>query len=107
MNEIAVLKIMTHKTNFLEVSNEITLYIIKNSKGKKKAAGMDKISMSIIKQNRENLAPISSYLISITIRSSKFPSNQKIAKVKPLHKKGAKSDPRNYRPISILSMQNL
>ena len=106
MNEIAVLKIMTHKTYFLEVSNETTLDIIKNSKGKK-AAGMDKISMSIIKQNRENLAPISSHLISITIRSSKFPSNHKIAIVKPLHKKGAKSDPRNYHPIPILSMQNL
>ena len=106
MNEIAVLKIMTHKTNFLEVSNEIALDIIKNSKGKK-ASSMDKISMSIIKQNLENLAPISSHLISITIRSSKFPSNQKIAKVKPLHEKGAKSDPRNYLPTSLLSMQNL
>ena len=38
MNEIAVLKIMTHKTNFLEVSNEMTLDIIKNSKGKKKSS---------------------------------------------------------------------
>ena len=88
--------------NFLEVSNEITLEIIKNSKGKK-AAGIDKISMSIIKENREILAPILTYLINLMIRSSKFPSNQKIARVKPLHKKGAKSDPNNYRPISILT----
>ena len=60
--------------NFLEVSNEITVDIIKNSKGTK-AAGMDKISISIIKENREILAPILMHLINIMIRSSKFPSN--------------------------------
>ena len=31
-----------------------------------------------------------------------FPSDCKIAKLKPLFKKGSNADPQNYRPISLL-----
>ena len=34
--------------------------------------------------------------------TGKFPSQLKSAKVSPIYKSGAKSDPANYRPISIL-----
>ena len=34
----------------------------------------------------------------------RFPSACKIAKVKPLFKKGLKADPSNYRPISLLPL---
>ena len=33
-----------------------------------------------------------------------FPNESKIAKVKPLYKKGARYDIQNYRPISVLSI---
>ena len=39
----------------------------------------------------------------MTIRTSTFPDSQKIARVRPLHKKGDKADLNNYRPISILT----
>ena len=41
-------------------------------------------------------------LINLSIKQSLFPDQCKIAKLKPLFKKGSKSDPKNYRPISLL-----
>ena len=34
----------------------------------------------------------------------RFPDGCKIAKVKPLFKKGSKTDPSNYRPMSLLPL---
>ena len=87
---------------FSEISSETILEIINKANGKK-AAGNDKISMCIIKENKNILAPILTHLINVMIRNCTFPSNQKVARVKPLHKKGSKADPNNYRPISILT----
>ena len=42
------------------------------------------------------------YIINKSIKEGKVPSSLKIAKVMPLHKKGDKSNPDNYRPISLL-----
>ena len=35
---------------------------------------------------------------------SKFPLDCKIAKLKTLYKKGSKTDPKNYRPVSLLPL---
>ena len=42
-------------------------------------------------------------MINISIYTGNFPDNLKIAKLIPIHKRGAKYDPSNYRRISILS----
>ena len=65
--------------------------------------GYDGISMAIIKDNKTILAEVLTHMINTIIRTSKFPDSQKIARVRPLHKKGDKSDRNNYRPISILT----
>ena len=41
-------------------------------------------------------------LVNLSIKQSLFPDQCKIAKLKPLFKKCSKSDPKNYRPISLL-----
>ena len=41
-------------------------------------------------------------LINKSIATGNFPDKLKLAKVFPIHKSGSKSDPCNYRPISIL-----
>ena len=41
-------------------------------------------------------------ICNISIKLSTVPDECKIAKLKPLYKKGKKTDPKNYRPISLL-----
>ena len=50
----------------------------------------------------QTLSPSIAALINKSILTGKFPDKLKIAKVFPIHKSGSKSDPCNYRPISIL-----
>ena len=43
------------------------------------------------------------HIVNLSIGSNKFPNKWKIAKLVPLYKgKGAKIDPKNYRPVAIL-----
>lgn len=88
--------------DFLEITNDITESVINNSSAKK-AVGYDGISMKIIKENKNAISPILTHMINLIVRTSKFPDSQKIARVRPLHKKGDKFDCNNYRPISILT----
>ena len=41
---------------------------------------------------------------NISISSGLFPSDSKITKLKPLYKKGSKTNPKNVRPISLLPL---
>ena len=43
-------------------------------------------------------------LCNLSIKLSVFPDDCKIAKLKPLYKKGSNIDPKNYRPISLLPL---
>ena len=42
-------------------------------------------------------------MINSTISKGIFPSNAKLASVKPLYKKGSRLDVSKYRPISVIS----
>jgi hypothetical protein len=69
-----------------------------------KAPGIDKLSGVFIKDGAEVLAKPLSQLINLSIISSTFPDPCGIAKLKALYKKGSKTDPKNYRPISLLPL---
>ena len=43
-------------------------------------------------------------LCNLSIASEKFPDACKVAKLKPLYKKGSLTEPCNYRPISLLPL---
>ena len=43
-------------------------------------------------------------IINVSISTGIFPDAIKLAKLTPIHKGGAKDDPANYRPISVLSV---
>ena len=67
-----------------------------------KATGLDGLGPKIIKLASNILSPIVAALINKSINSGTFPSQLKCAKVFPIFKGGVKTDPVNYRPISIL-----
>ena len=69
-----------------------------------KAAGVDKLSGKFLKDGADILAKSVSALCNLSISWGVFPSASKVARLKPIFKKGTKTDPSNYRPISLLSV---
>lgn len=67
-----------------------------------KAIGQDNIGPYFLKISADTLAPSITYLINLSILEGVFPSHLKVAKVHPIFKKGDKSLPGNYRPVSVL-----
>ena len=67
-----------------------------------KGPGIDGINSYIIKKTRDVIAPKLVHLFNSCIDVGKFPNKLKTAKIIPLHKGGSKTNPTNYRPISLL-----
>ena len=69
-----------------------------------KASGIDNISNEFIKASSELMIDIYVSLFNIVFSSGQIPSTWTTGKIKPIYKKkGNKSDPDNYRPITLLS----
>ena len=66
-----------------------------------KAAGPDKFKPIVLQTLHKELAPILQLIYQRSLDSGKLPSIWKEANVSPIFKKGDKSDPANYRPISL------
>ena len=67
-----------------------------------KATGLDGIGPKLLKISSGIITKSITYIVNNCIRSGKFPTSWKLAKVNPLYKGGAKDGINNYRPISIL-----
>ena len=67
-----------------------------------KAARIVNSSRKFLKDEVDILARPISQLFNLSIKFSSFRRSCKIAQVKPLFKKGSKSDPQNYLPNSLL-----
>ena len=87
----------------LEKSPQKILNILKGL-NPSKAAGIDNLSGKFLKDGAHVLERPISQLCNLSIKLNSFPRSCKIAKVKPLFKKGSKTDPQNYRSISLLSL---
>ena len=77
--------------------------ILKNIK-LNKAAGIDNISGRFLKDGSNALATPIAQVCNLSIKLSTVPDACKIAKLKTLYKKGNKTEPKNYRPISLLPL---
>ena len=60
-----------------------------------KATGMDQIPAKFLRDGAEVLALPLRNIINLLIKLSTFPEEYKIAKLKPIFKKGARTDPKN------------
>ncbi|CDQ60567.1 unnamed protein product [Oncorhynchus mykiss] len=67
-----------------------------------KATGLDNIPARFLIDSAEQIGPCITYIVNLSLEHCTFPRDMKQAKVIPLYKKGIKSDPGNYRPVSIL-----
>ena len=88
-----------------KTSSEKILNILKGS-NPSKAAGIDNLSGKFLKDGTDILARPISQLCNLSVKLNSFPRSCKIAKVKPLFKKGSKTDPQNYRPVSRLPISS-
>ena len=69
-----------------------------------KVSGPDNIQGRLLIEAAEELAPGLTFLFQISLDSRKIPTDWKSALVTPVFKKGNRSSPANYRPISLTSI---
>lgn len=67
-----------------------------------KSSGHDGIGPKLLKYCGDFISPAIAHIINSSIKCGVFPDSLKEARVIPIFKKGVKSDPSNYRPISLL-----
>ena len=66
------------------------------------SCGLDNINSYILKLAVDELVPVITHLVNLSIMHRKFPTRWKISKIIPLHKKDETILPKNYRPVSLL-----
>ena len=63
--------------------------------------GIDNLLGRFLKDRPKVLASSIAQICSLSIKFSTVPDEFKMAKLKPLYKKDKKTDPKNYKPISL------
>ena len=64
--------------------------------------GTDRISPRILKAAVTPLLILLCKLVNKSLNKGVFPDDLKVARVSPIYKSGDRTDPGNYRPISVL-----
>ena len=101
---------------YLGESSNISMYLTKTTTieisklisnlDNKKSPGHDGFSGKFIKLCSPHISELLANILNLSISKGVYPDSLKIARVSPIYKKGVKSDPSNYRPISVLSLIN-
>ena len=69
----------------------------------KKSISIDQLDNFAVKLAADFLAGPLHHVITLSVMQQKFPSCWKLTKIVPLHKKDSTLEPKNYRPVAILS----
>ena len=86
---------------FEEVSVDTTMQLISKLKSKD-TKGHDLISNNLLKAIKHEIVKPLTFIINQSLKTGTFPDRLKVARVRPLFKKGDNQLITNYRPISIL-----
>ena len=84
----------------IEVTEEKVLKALIQTKSNK-AAGIDGINSSLLKESRFGAVEPLTMIFKTSIEQGVVPEQWKRAEVTPIFKKGSKKSPGNYRPISL------
>ena len=95
------LKFVIEKPFHLSIASEEEVFKIIQNINISKAAGIDNLSGKILKNGAEILANPLSEIFNLSVTSRAYPNAYKVAKLKPIFKKGKNTDPSNYRLISF------
>ena len=66
-----------------------------------KAAGPDKLSGKLLKATAHEIAPVLQVIFQRSIDEGTLPQAWKEATISPVYKKECRSNPANYRPVSL------
>ena len=71
-----------------------------------KAPGPDGIRARVLKQCANSISPALCRLFQASIHTGYLPHDWRSANITPIYKKGDRSDPSNYRPVSLTSISS-
>ena len=100
--QMSLLSLKFRDLNFEFSETSEKILNIQKALNPSKAAGIDDLSGKFLKDGTNILVRPISQLCNLSIKLNSFPRSCKIAKAKPPFKKGSKTNPQNYHPISLL-----
>ena len=99
------IKIMRGKKCSLDIQHvtvETVRKLLKNLKSSR-STSVDELDSYAVKVSADSIAEPLHHIVTLSLMHKKFPTSWKYTKVIPLHKKLGQLDPKNYRPVAILS----
>ncbi|CAM4721027.1 unnamed protein product [Lepidochelys kempii] len=88
-----------------EVSLEEVLEQIDKLKSNK-SPGLDGIHPRVLKELKCEIAELLTVVCNLSFKSASVPDDWRIDNVTPIFRKGSRSDPGNYRPVSLTSVSD-
>ena len=92
----------THSIFSLKPPTVETVYNLLTKIDEKKSVGLDNIPNRLLKIAADVVAPSLTAIFTASINTEIFPQEWKESRVSPVYKSGARNDPSNYRPISVI-----
>ena len=87
----------------IKVTNDGVLKLLQ-SLNIKKATGPDSLPARILREFATEIAPILTVIFQQSLDTGIVPADWRLANISPIYKKGDRSVPSNYRPVSITSI---
>ena len=81
-----------------------TVFDLLNNLDPNKSSGCDMVHSFVLKHTARSMSIPLTILFKLSLHSDSIPSHWSLANITPLHKNGSRSDPSNYRPISLTSV---